>query len=64
VVLLQGFQKGNGIKDCEEKGSEQFWQKRVFCSKEKHKKMRKTDRISLLLGSVKCFSISFSIKTL
>jgi hypothetical protein len=60
-VVLPGFQKGRDISRLlKEKGRERFWQKRAICVVQ-----GKTDRISLLLGSIKCFSISFKIfKTL
>jgi hypothetical protein len=54
ILLLPGFQKGRDVKDCKEKGKEQFWHFALY------QKMReKTDRISLILGSMKCFSVSF-----
>jgi hypothetical protein len=64
-VLLPGFQKGRDIKASEGKASS-FGQKRAICIVQgKILKMRKSDRISLLLGSIKCFSISFNtFKTL
>jgi hypothetical protein len=56
-VLLAGFQKGGISRLVEEKGREQFWPICVV--------QGKTDRISLLLGSIKCFPISFNtFKTL
>jgi hypothetical protein len=38
-----------------------FSQKRANLKFKTNFKMRKTDRISLLLGSIKCFPISFNI---
>jgi hypothetical protein len=52
LVFLPGFQKGRDIK---EKAGSSFGQKRAICVVQ-----GKIDRISLLLGSIKCFPISFN----
>jgi hypothetical protein len=43
-----------------EKGREQFWPKKGNLYLTLQGKIRKTDRISILLGSIKCFSISLN----
>jgi hypothetical protein len=53
----QGYQ----LRLLKEKGREQFWPKRTICVVQgKTLKMRKTDRISILLGPIRCFFISFN----
>jgi hypothetical protein len=64
-VLLPGFQKGRDIKPgfLGKRAGSSFGQKRAICVVQG--KTRKIDRISLLLGSIKCFPISFNtFKTL
>jgi hypothetical protein len=56
MVLLPGFQKGRDIKaSARKRAGSSFGQKRAICVVQ-----GKTDRISLLLGSIKCFPLSFN----
>jgi hypothetical protein len=67
IVLLPAFQKGRDIEPSQGKGhGAVLAQKRAICVVQgKTLKMRKTDRISVLLGSIRCFFISFNtFKTL
>jgi hypothetical protein len=60
IVILPGFQKGRDIKATQGKGQGAVLAKRAICAVQ-----GKTDRISLLLGSIKCFPLRFNIfKTL
>jgi hypothetical protein len=69
-VLLPGFQRAGISRILKEKGREQFrFLKKAICvTARKNAKMKKTDRISLLLlvlDSIKLFPISFNtLKTL
>jgi hypothetical protein len=58
-VLLPGFQKGRDINQgfSRKRAGSSFGQKRAICGKTL--KIRKTYRISLLLGSIKCFFHKF-----
>jgi hypothetical protein len=49
--------KGQGYRGFLRKGREKFWTISVAARKNV-KKIRKTDRISIILGSIKCFPIS------
>jgi hypothetical protein len=64
IVFLPGFQKGRDIKASLGKGQGAVLAKKgnLRCTRKNFEKM---DRISLLLGSIKCFPISFNtFKTL
>jgi hypothetical protein len=57
IVLLPGFQKGRISRLLKKRPGSSFGQKRAICIVQgKTLKMRKTDRISLFSGSIKCFS--------
>jgi hypothetical protein len=62
--FCQDFKRAGISRLLKEKGREQFWrEKRAICIV--LGKTRKTDRISLFLGSIKYFPLSFNtFKTL